>query len=426
MNIVEEKYCRVCKGELKDVLDLGEIYPSAFLKDDEKLSEDGKAPLCLVECKECGLVQLKHTIDLDLMYRQYWYASSLNKSMVSSLQDIVDDIKSREILEPADDIIDIGCNDGTMLAMYDNGKHLYFKTGFDPAFNLKRDSKVINFFINDYFNAQAFYEERGSPNGYIKAKVITAIAMFYDLPDPNKFVEEVKELLHPKGIFVIQFTDLLSMIKATAFDNICHEHLEYYRLVDVVNLLREHGLQVIDVSYNDVNGGSLRVIACHDGAYTVCSRVEQALVDESNFLSTYGMDYFKKNIELTKFKVKEFLKWGKEHGHRIYLMGASTKGNTLLQVCGATGDLVPYAAEVNKDKFGLRTAGSDIKIVSEEEALIKHPDYFLVPVWHFKESLLRNPRIVDYINSGGHLVFPLPEFHVVFSKYGDEIGEVRI
>lgn len=418
MQITEQTSCRVCDGQLEVVLDLGSIYPSSFLKEGETVSDDAKAPLVLCKCEKCGLVQLKHTVDLDLMYRQYWYSSSLNKSMVSSLNNIVEEIKGRRVLEPGDDVLDIGCNDGTLLSFYDNGQHSYFKTGFDPALNLaKIDSKACDFFVNDYFNVEAYENERPGINNY-KAKVITAIAMFYDLPDPHKFVQDVAKVLHKDGIFVIQFTDLLSMIKLTAFDNICHEHLEYYRLEDVSKLLKAHGLEIIDVSYNNVNGGSLRVTAAHAGTYTPSWGVEEFLLQEFNYLSGHDMDWFRQNVEAIKFKLSSFLQWAKGHGHQVYSLGASTKGNTLLQLCGVTGDLVPYAAEVNKDKFGLRTVGSDIQIISEEEALIKHPDYFIVPVWHFKDSILSNTKIQDYLKSNGRLIFPLPTF-TVYTQTGE-------
>lgn len=431
MNIVEETKCRVCGGEFKEVLDLGEIYPSAFLKENEQAAE--KAPLCLVQCQECELVQLKHTIDLDLMYRQYWYSSSLNKSMVNSLADIVNEIKNRGVLKPGDDIIDIGCNDGTMLSMYDNGNHLYFKTGFDPALNLQRDEKAMDFFCNDYFtfdnwptvrNFTHVIHERGE--SMIKAKVITAIAMLYDLPDPNKFLKDVKRILHEDGIFVVQFTDLLSMIKLTAFDNICHEHLEYYSLRNIYALFKYHDLEVIDVSYNDVNGGSIRVTAAHEGRYLTDPNVMVAIMEETEFLLNNSIQKFAERIKTIKFKVAEFLEWCKFHNHVMYLMGASTKGNTLLQYCGITSKDIPYAAEVNKEKFGLRTAGSDIKIIPEEEALIKHPTFFFVPIWHFKKSLVKNPRILDYMSSGGKLVFPLPEFHVTYLDYEKNVKDVKI
>ncbi len=408
--VTELKECRICKSkDLNTVLDLGNIYPSGFIKDDEKVSEDSKAPLVLCQCVECGLVQLKHTVDLDLMYRQYWYASSLNKSMVSSLKDIADEIEERVFIDDNDLLVDIGCNDGTLLNLYTKG----IKLGFDPALNLPTPK---HYFINDYFSKESY-----NSCSYNKAKVITAIAMFYDLPDPNRFVQDVVSVLDGDGIFVIQFTDLLSMFKLTAFDNICHEHLEYYSLGVTRRLLEDNGLKLIDVSYNNVNGGSIRITAAHqDSKFEVSENVALALEQEAVYFKLengHTFEWFNDNINRAKMKLKGFLKWAKAQNKTTYLLGASTKGNTLLQVCNITDELIPYAAEVNKDKFGLRTTGSDIKIISEEDALIKHPDYLFIPVWHFIDNLLEKPRIKNYLDSGGSLVVPLPEF-AIYTKNG--------
>ncbi len=409
--------CRVCGcSELKDVLDLGEIYPSAFLKEDEKVSEDSKVSLALVECENCKLVQLKYTVELDQMYRQYWYASSLNKSMVSSLKNIVEEVESRVELTPEDTVTDIGCNDGTLLGLYT--KELFNKVGFEPALNIRPKENTVITWIPEYFTKEywdLYHKHPTHPEwANAKSKVITAIAMFYDLPDPNKFVKDVKAILHPEGIFVVQFTDLLSMFKACAFDNICHEHLEYYKLRDVVTLLRDNGLRVIDVSYNDVNGGSVRVTATHwDSPIETPNRVQEAILAEEIYFRNYTMEDFKLSISFARSDLEHFLSVTKLRGEKVFLLGASTKGNTLLQVCEVNKDYVPYAAEVNKDKFGLRTVGTNIEIISEEEAFSKNPDYFLVPVWHFESNLLTKSAIREYIKRGGKLVFPLPVFHIV-------------
>ena len=408
--VVELKKCRVCgSDDLTVVVDLGSIFPSGFLKPDEKLSDDMRVPLVACRCENCGLVQLKYTVDLDQMYRQYWYSSSLNKSMVSSLHEIVEDIESKINVQSEDVVVDIGCNDGTMLGMYPRSS---MQIGFDPALNLHKPN--CHTFINDYFTAEAYWKVTDK-----KAKVVTAIAMFYDLPDPVKFTKDVASILDKDGLFVVQFTDLLSMFKLTAYDSFCTEHLEYYTLLDVVNILNEAGLRVIDVSYNDVNGGSIRVTACHRESNRVSSEVVVAtLLEEDAYFATHDFAFFNDNIEKTKKAVSGFLEWAKSIHNDVHLLGASTKGNTLLQHCGITKELVPFAAEVNPDKFGLRTAGSDIEIISETDSLIKHPDYYLVPVWHFKASILNNQKIQEYLSSGGHLVFPLPKLTVV-TKTGE-------
>lgn len=417
-----EEHCRVCKGFLEDVIDLGLIHPSGFTKTSDGLTEDNKAPLVLAKCTKCNLIQLRHTIDLDLMYRQYWYSSSLNKSMVSSLKKIVTEIEGKIKLKEGDIVLDIGCNDGTMLETYSQQGIL--RVGFDPALNLQRKEFPLFLFSNNYFTREVYQKEMGDMP---KVKVITAIAMFYDLPDPNKFVQDVADTLAKDGIFVVQFTDLLNMFGVTAFDNICHEHLEYYTLSDVKALFEAHNLEVIDVSYNDVNGGSIRITASHEGSYPVSDTVQTALKFEGDFLSKFTIEDFKKNIDRTKGKVRGFLLWAKALGYKVHLLGASTKGNTLLQLLGITDDLISYAAEVNKDKFGLRTVGSNIEIISQEASLIKHPDYYLVPVWHFKINLLNNPQIKDYMESGGALVFPLPEFTIcTYNNKTKSYTETRI
>lgn len=334
--------------------------------------------------------------------------------MVTSLKDVVNDVLSKVQLSEGDTVVDIGCNDGTMLGMFSDDVH---KIGYDPSLNLKRSGDFT--FINDYFSASTY-------KLFPKARIITAIAMFYDLPDPVDFTKDVASILDNDGIFVVQFTDLISMFKATAFDNICHEHLEYYRLVDVKNILELAGLELIDVSYNDVNGGSLRVTAAHKGARPVLQSVQNSLNSEAEYLAKHTFSDFTKEIDTLRLKTTHFLKWAKEKGNTVHLLGASTKGNTLLQVLGITNEFVEFAAEVNSDKFGLKTAGSDIPIISETDSLVKHPDYYFVPVWHFKASILRSPKIYDYLKSGGSLVFPLPEFTFVTLDYDNNIRETRI
>jgi hypothetical protein len=324
--------------------------------------------------------------------------------MVRSLQDVVDDIKEKVTFLPEDIIVDIGCNDGTMLKMFPSDT---YKVGFDPALNLHKPD--CSMFVNDYFTADAYkyvFEK--------KAKVITAIAMFYDLPSPVDFVKDVASILDEDGIFVVQFTDLRSMFEACAFDNICNEHLEYYGLEDVVNILNRADLRVIDVSHNDVNGGSIRVTAAHrDSSRKSEEIVVDTLVDEWKYFKDHDFGYFLGRINLTKAKVRSFIEWAKKTKNTLHLLGASTKGNTLLQYCNITKEDIPFAAEVNPDKFGLRTAGSNIEIISETDSLIKRPDYYIVPVWHFKQSILNNPLMQEYLKSGGKLVFPLPTFTVV-------------
>jgi len=387
--------CRICGGELISRLNLGSICPSDFID----ISEESKVfPLDMCECRKCGLIQLGESVDLDLMYRQYWYRSGLNPSMVQDLKDLVYSIEQRIDLSDGGVVVDIGANDGTLLDAYKS--KAIFKVAYEPALNLKSFLEPrCDIYIPEYFDASKYTSR--------KAKVITSIAMFYDLPDPAKFVEDVSKILDEDGLWVIQFTDLLSMLKVNAFDNLCHEHLEYYRLTDVVNLLSKFGLEVFDATYNQTNGSSIRIYAGFKGKNNVSIRLAEMVAEENLFFSNGDMiDKFVRSVEEEKFKLMLFLEKEKQLGKSISAIGASTKGNTLLQYYGIDSSILTFIGEVNKDKFGLKTPGSNIPIIPEEQVLQLKPDYLLVLPWHFKNFFIKS--FIKYMDEGGTLIFPLP------------------
>jgi len=391
----ERTHCRICDGKLETVLDMGTIYQSNFLTD---ASRAILAPLNLARCIKCNLVQLKHDGNLDSMYRQYWYKSSLNQSMVEALRSVVDSINGRVALEAGDVVVDIGCNDGTLLSMFPEN---VFKIGYDPSNNLAEEAQEnCDFFINDYFPAN--YPVKA------KAKVITSIAMFYDLPDPRAFIDKVRSIMRVDGIWVIQFTDLLSMFQVNAFDNICHEHVEYYSLAVLKSLLDQHGFEVVDVLYNQVNGGSVRAYVGFKGVYAVTDAVSEMLKQEDLYMQSFDNPFaaFYDRVTRIKEQCVEYIQHEHAAGKKIFITGASTKGNTLLQYFGLNKDIIPYAAEVNADKFGLRTVGTDIEIIPERQAIEMKPDMFLVLPWHFINGFLRSYH--EYISGGGRLMVPMP------------------
>jgi hypothetical protein len=391
--------CRICNGSLEEKLNLGNPYISDFLLENE---EGIRAPLVLGKCISCDLIQLMHEVNIDKLYKEhYWYRSSLNKSMLNDLENIVRDIESRIKLSYGDIVCDIGCNDGSLFTFYRN-EDLKF-VGFDPAPNIKE--KVMengcNYFFNTYFGNEKYDKS-------FKAKVITSIAMFYDLPDPNLFVEGIAQSLCKDGIWVIQFTDLMSMLKVNAIDNICQEHLEYYSLLDVQKLVEKFGLEVFDVSFNKVNGGSIRIFVGHEGKHRVHRRVRQAEIDEFYGLKHTSIEDLGKNIIDIRYNILEYI--SSIEGD-VYGMAASTKGNTLLQVLGLNNSDIKAIGEINKDKFGLVTAGTWIPIVSEKEVLDKNPELIIVLAWHFKKTF---SKVLDkYIQNGGKVLYPLPLPYVI-------------
>lgn len=403
MKIYEEKTrCRICGGTLKVVLDMGEIYMNDFVDNDA--NDVPKVPLVLCVCSMCELVQLKHTVDHAHLYEDhYWYRSKLNASMVKALEDVVVNIKQRIQLLPGDTVIDIGANDGTLMSFYEGS---LLRIGFDPAVNLAREArKHCAIFHNTYFG------NRSIPTP--EAKVITSIAMFYDLDDPRHFIELIKESLHKEGMWVIQLTDLLSMLRINAFDNICSEHLEYYSFKVLKRLLQEHGLEVFDIQTNSVNGGSIRVYAAHPGVFKVHDAV-QAYLDEELAYMQQWLDPFIAFAERCNYIKHTVVRWvmdAIEQRKTVYVMGASTKGSTTLQWFGLDRRYIQYAAEINEDKFGKVTSGTGIHIIPEDEAMAKQPDYFLLLPWHFKDNILA--KNTSYRYRGGRYIIPCPNPEII-------------
>ncbi len=416
--VTERKTCRVCgAGSLTPIFSLGLLYVSDFVDGHDK--EHEKIPLELILCNErdggCGLLQLKHTVPHESMYRNYWYRSGINKTMTDELQDIARTTEKMANLKSGDYVIDIGANDGTLLRGFTTqGIH---RIGFEPANNLEQYNTVgTEKVFHDFFGARAWNESYGKA----KAKIITAIAMFYDLEDPNSFVADIAASLDDEGICVIQQSYLPLMLKTNEIGNICHEHLEYYSLLSMENLFSRHNLEVCDVMINDINGGSFRTYIRHKEKGTTLHLEPGAAERLSNMRAsekTLGLDdrqvyeAFVGRVNEIKNKLMKFLNDEKAKGKKIYGYGASTKGNTLLQFFNIGSDLITAIAERNPDKWGKKTIGTLIPIVSEEEARAAQPDYFFVLPWHFIDEFVE--REVEFRKRGGKFIVPLPEFKII-------------
>jgi NDP-4-keto-2,6-dideoxyhexose 3-C-methyltransferase len=419
MELVSRTSCRSCGSRsLTSVLSLGEQFVSTFLDTATDNERVPKAPLELVLCDPaqggCSLLQLKHSVPVDLMFRQYWYRSGMNRSMTLALEDIASSAERKIQLLKGDMVVDIGCNDGTLLRSFRRpGLRL---VGFEPARNLIPFAQVgTTKVINDYFELRAF--ERQFPGS--KAKIITSIAMFYDLENPNSFVRDVKACLNQDGVWIIQMSYLPSMLTQNAFDNVCHEHLEYYSMRSLKGLLSRHDFEVFDVELNDVNGGSFRVYVRHKGSSAVgdSSEGRKRLHEVERMEAQMKLDQtgvyheFASRVKLICEKLYGFVRSEHEKGKQIYVYGASTKGNTLLQFSKLDYHLIGAAAERNPDKWGKRTVGTLIPIISEERARADKPDYFLVLPWHFVREFKEREKA--YLESGGKFIVPLPEFKIV-------------
>lgn len=404
--------CRVCGGKLDDILSLGNIHPSDFLQPGE--APRPAMPLDVVACRNCDLVQLRHTVPADSLFRKYWYLSGTNETMVAELVSIVVEAKRRVgPLSAAETVIDIGANDGTLLSCWHNGIDRPWRVGFEPALNLydtlRNNCEAC---VADYFPAQL---------GHVHARVITSIAMFYDLEDPHSFVQAIADRLAPDGLWILQFQDLLQMVEACAFDNIVHEHLEYYRLTDIVNLVEQHGLKVVDVEPRAINGGSLRIYVSHADhaphhvdAIIGRGHVEMQLAKELS-LTRDRLHHFAWEVEQRKKQIRALVQMQLDQGLRVDWYGASTKANTLLQYCGLDSSLIRAAVERNPAKVGLRLPGTDIPVIGEAEWREFGAMVTGVGIWQFRESILQ--READYLVSGGSFIFPCPSMEVVSATF---------
>ena len=411
--------CRVCSGPLDDVLSLGEHYVSNFPRPGE--DHGTRAPLELALCRSCRLLQLRHTVSGELMYRNYWYRSGTNSTMRGALAEIAHTAEHLVSLAAGDSVLDIGCNDGTLLAAYRTPGIVTI--GFDPAENMAPHSRrVASKVVTSFFALDAFRREAELRN--CRPKIVTSIAMFYDLEDPGRFVSDVKAVMDPEGLWIVQMSYLPLMLKQRAFDNVCHEHLEYYSMESFESLLQRHDFEIVDIELNDVNGGSMRAYirnrsataaAFGDATYRslAAERTRKLREQEAALRLDTAKPYadFAHWVERIKGDVVAFIKDQAGRGRTVYVYGASTKGNTLLQYFGLDRSLIRGAAERNPDKWGRETVGTRIPIVSEEEARNARPDYFLVLPWHFMEEF--QAREEAYLLGGGRFIVPLPRFSLI-------------
>jgi len=400
------KGCRCCGSkDIDDVLSLGDQYVSDFVASAEN---SVRAPLELVRCRSCNLIQLRHTFSRQKLYKHYWYRSGISPTMRQALSELVQKSSETANLAPGDMVVDVGCNDGTLLRSYEiPGLSL---VGFEPAENLMEDARRgTTWIFNDFFSSELFLSKFESR----KPRVVTSVAMFYDLDDPNSFVAGINEILPNNGIWVVQQNYLATMLEQNGFDNIGHEHLEYYSLGTMQSLLDRHGLEVFDVEVNDVNGGSFRAFIGRKGSHQIQTSVKR-MYDHERKLGLDGQatyERFAANIKRIKSEVHGFIAGEVRRGKTVYVYGASNRGNTILQYCELDHKLVKKATDANPEKWGRKTAGTLIPIISKEEARRERPDYFLILPHHFLNEIERDES--KYLSSGGKLIVPLPEFRLV-------------
>ncbi len=395
--------CRSCNGkELESVYDLGELCFTGIFEPPG--SSIASAPLEVLACQnpECTLVQLSASCDPHSMYGEgYGYRSSLNKSMVEHLKQRVATIEGLTEFKDNDVVVDIGSNDGTTLGFYSPS---LYRVGVDPtAKQFKQYYKEGIHIVEDFFD-DSILNKLPKP-----ANVITSFSMFYDLENPTGFAINIEKCLAEDGYWVCEQSYLPRMLETISFDTICHEHLEYYSIKSVDFILKRAGLKMIDVEFNEINGGSFCFTAVKKANHLKpSSALLEARNNETEFFKNDVWDTFKNTIQQEMKNLLEFLEESKADNKSILGLGASTKGCILLQHYEINSSLLPSIGEVNASKFGMVTSGSKIPITSEQDVLDNKPDYLLVLPWHFRDFFLKNEKF-----AGHNLVFPLPKFEIV-------------
>ena len=416
MHLIHRKTCRVCgSASLTRVIGLGEQFlQGAFVKDGLPLPPQRRIPLTLVRCdptrdeNACGLLQMEHSVPPEVLYSSYWYRSGTNHTMREHLRGIAGEAAAM-VGDGARTVLDIGCNDGTLLNCYPAS---YKKFGVDPSDVAQSTGPDIHL-VRDIFPSA----ELGAALAGRQCDIVTSIAMFYDLEDPIGFARAVRDILAPEGVWVLEMSYMPTMLEMNSYDTICHEHLEYYSLALLERIMRAAGLKVFSVSLNSINGGSIRCFVTHETNFRQrgpehAAQLRALRRQEFDLELDTDKPYrnFQSRIDRHRDELSALLKKLKGEGKQIHIYGASTKGNTILQWCGIDKSIITVAAERNPDKYGARTLGTDIPIVSEADSRALRPDYYLVLPWHFKEEFLQ--READSLRQGIKFIFPLPNIEI--------------
>ena len=403
------KKCRNCQSfRLKYLFSLGKLSYTGKFQKNNKINIK-KTDVTLVICNECSLVQLLNVYNMKYLYNQdYGYRTGINKTMTMHMKKIQKILCAKADVGSGDFVLDIASNDGTLLNFYKNN---IIKFGIDPLVSkYKKFYKNIDYKIADFFSINVIKKYKIKK----KFKIITALSVFYDIDDPNKFLKEVSSILDDDGIFLLEYADLFSIIKNKMFDTICQEHITYYSTKVILKILNKNDLRIFDVNRNSINGGSVQYYICKKKSKfnTNISSLNYILKEETKLMldnvNTYKV-FFRSILEI-KNKLINYLDNLIESNKIIHGYGASTKGNVLLQFFGINKKYLKFIADRNPNKYNLFTPGTKIKIISENNSRSMNPDYYLVLPWHFKSEILNREKKI--INKGTKFIFPLPKISI--------------
>ena len=405
--------CRICGNKkLTSVIDLKKQYiQGSFKKKNYPETVKIKIPLKLVLCQNCSLVQTMHTVSPKVLYKNYWYMSGVNHTMTNHLKKLA--LTGKKILKNKNkkiNVLDIGCNDGTLLKSFPRS---FNKVGVDPS-QISKNIKSENIkILNDFFPSKNILSQYKNN----KFDLITSIAMFYDVQNPNKFVSNIKRILNDKGVWIFELSYLVDMLDLNSYDTICHEHLEYYSITALNYLMKKNEMKIFKIESNEINGGSIRCYVTHLSSFSYDKKsdlliIKNYLAKENKIKISTPIPYkfFFNRILKIRLKLNKLIKKILDDKKIIHIYGASTKGNTIIQWQGINSKSIKYAADRNPQKWGAKTLGSNISIISEDDSKKMKPDYYLILPWHFKKEFLIREK--KFLKNGGKMIFPLPKLKI--------------
>lgn len=410
MDIIHE--CRICRSKsLTDVIELGDQYITSRFPAKGDFSTP-KCPITLCLCGQCGLLQLRQTTHASEMYEyEYGYRSGISNTMKTHLKTYHEELVGKVQLEDGDIVLDIGSNDSTFLKFYP--KELV-RVGIDPTGKQFESFYTDEILIPDYFTAKTF--RRRFPTQ--KCKIVSSIAMFYDLPDPVQFASDIESILEEDGVWTCEQSYLLNMLDTNSIDTICHEHLEYYALSQIKEIADRARLKIIDIQFNSSNGGSFRIYfakqtstkhqECRELIHSILLKEEQYAIRDVN---TYHR--FHQRCQDEARRLKHLIQTINDNGKKVWIYGASTKGNCTLQFANITKEDIPYAVERNPKKFGKMTP-TGTEIISEEQMRQNPPEFMLVLPWHFRKEIIERESV--FLENGGSFIFPFPNLDIFSLK----------
>ena len=406
--------CRNCLSKkLIKVVNIGsQPLSGVFYK--KKTFNLKKYTLDLYQCKKCKLVQLSTSPNSKKMFGEtYEYKTSLSNLMTNHIKKKISFLKNKKYLFDGATVLDIGSNDGTFLNNLEKTNKLF---GIDPSANKFKDLYKRGIHIIDgFFSKSNIYNFTKKE---IHFDLISSFAMFYDVNDPNLFCKDINSLLKKNGIWILELSYLPLMLKNLTYDQICHEHITYYTLSVFKKIIEKNNLKLIDISFNEINGGSIEIICSKKESKfkPKIKKIKKILLDEKK-ITVQSFKNFNLRINRVKELLKMFLNLNSKK--QVIGYGASTKGNIVLNHCEVNKNQIQTICDGSKKKHSRFTPGSNLKIISKEEMRKKHPDYLLVLIWSFRKEVIKQE--VRYLKKGGVLVFHLPRFHLItksnYKKY---------